>query len=211
MISEAAAHSLPLLRNASHFSWSMIPLFLLVLYVYFQEIEHRRWERVLAALAFWGMDWFNEIWNGLVFHFSGFAPVWGVAGDTSYLILMGLNIEITFMFAITGIVATMGLPADARLKWLGINNRWWFAAVFSVLSVGVEMLLHRAGLLVWDWPWWNESMPWGIFFLGYLPFYVVCYWVYDRPTHRQRLAALALIFSVDVAALGLFGVGLGWL
>jgi hypothetical protein len=166
MVSEASARSLAVLRDTSHMSWMVIPMLLVVLYVYFQEVERGNFSRVLAGLAFWGMDWFNEIWNGLVFHFSGHAPVWGIAGDTSLLILMGLNIEITFMFAITGVLATLGLPKDKNLQWLGINNRWWFAVIFSAMSVCVEMMLNAAGMLVWDWPWWGRGAPWGIFPAG---------------------------------------------
>lgn len=211
MNSEASLQSLARLRDGSHVSWMVIPMLLVVIYVYAQEVERGNTRRVLAGLAFWGMDWFNEIWNGLVFHFTGFAPVWGIAGDTSYLILMGLNMEIALMFAITGIVATLGLPRDAHARWLGINNRLWFAVGFSALSVGVEVVLHRAGMLVWDWPWWNESHPWGIFLVGYLPFYLVCYWVYDRPSQRQQVGALALIYGVNCTALAVFGGLLGWL
>lgn len=211
MISETSVRSLAHLREPSQLSWMVIPMLLVVIYVYAQEIERRNFSRVLAGLAFWGMDWFNEIWNGLVFHFTQHAPVWGIAGDSSYLILMGLNIEITFMFAITGIVATLGLPKDAALKWLGVNNRLWFAAGFAAMSVGVEMALHHAGMLVWDWPWWNVQAPWGIFLLGYLPFYVVCYWVYDMRSWHRQIAAVAAIFGINATAVGVFGWGLGWL
>lgn len=211
MVSEASARSLAVLRDTSHVSWMVIPMLLVVLYVYFMELDRGNTGRVLAGLAFWGMDWFNEIWNGLVFHFSGYAPVWGIAGDTSLLLLMGLNIEITFMFAITGIMATMGLPKDKKLKWLGVNNRWWFAAVFSALSVCVEMMLNAAGMLVWDWSWWGRGAPWGIFFLGYLPFYVVCYWVYDMDSLRKQIVTVGSLFAGLGTALLVFGVGLGWL
>ena len=73
------------------------------------------------------------------------------------------------------------------------------------------MLVHRAGLLVWDWPWWGESAPWGIFLLGYLPFYTVCYWVYDMDSLRRQVRTVASLFAALIAALLLFGVGLGWL
>ncbi len=211
MISEASARSLAMLRDTSNISWMVIPMLLLTLYVFFMELDRGNISRVLAALAFWGMDWFNEIWNGLVFHFSGYAPVWGIAGNTSMLLMMGLTIEITFMFAITGIMATMGLPKDKNLKWLGINNRWWLAVVFSLLSVCVEMMLNAAGMLVWEWPWWGRQAPWGIFFLGYLPFYVVCYWVYDMDSVRKQMLAVGIILGGNVLALAIFGAWLGWL
>jgi len=92
MPTEAAQQALSILRDGSQFQWYVIPLFALTVYVYAQEIERQNWNLVFAGLAFWGMDWFNEIWNGLVFHFTQYAPVWGAPGKTAYLILIGLNI-----------------------------------------------------------------------------------------------------------------------
>jgi len=133
-MAESAAKALALLRDGSHFQWYVIPLLLLVMYVYASEVERRNWSLVLAGLALWLMDWFNEIWNGLVFHFTGFAPVWGTPGNgSSLVILIGLNIEICFMFALMGIVMCKLLPADKNLKILGVPNRLLFAIVNSAL------------------------------------------------------------------------------
>ena len=52
--------------------------------------------------------------GNLVFHFTNRAPVWGAPGQTAYLILIGLNIEITFMFAIAGVAFGKMLPADKK-------------------------------------------------------------------------------------------------
>ncbi|MYW18133.1 hypothetical protein GT039_21730, partial [Streptomyces sp. SID2955] len=104
-MTEDARAALEHLRDASQFKWYVIPLLLLVLYAYATEVQRRDWNVLFAGLALWGMDWFNEIWNALVFHFTGRAPVWGARGDTAYQILIGLNIEICFMFAVMGIVA----------------------------------------------------------------------------------------------------------
>ena len=103
-MSDSALQALSILRDGSHFQWYVIPLLAFVFYVYTVEAEKRNWNLILAALAFWGMDWFNEIWNGLVLRFTGYAPVWGEPGPTAYLILVGLNIETMFMFAVAGIV-----------------------------------------------------------------------------------------------------------
>lgn len=211
MPSEATQRALDILRDGSQFSWYVIPFLLVVIYVYFVEIDKKNWSRVLAALAFWGMDWFNEIWNALVLHFSGYAPVWLAPGDTAYLIFVGLNIEICFMFAITGIVATMALPADRNASVLGINNRLFFAIVMSALSVCVEMMLNSVGALVWHWSWWGREAPWLIFLIGYLPFYLVCYWIYDMPSRKKQLYATGAILGFDALAILVFGFGLGWL
>ena len=66
MPTDSAQQALSILRDGSQFQWHVIPLLLLVLYVYANEIERRNWNVVFAGLALFGMDWFNEIWNALV-------------------------------------------------------------------------------------------------------------------------------------------------
>jgi hypothetical protein len=209
--SEAALQAIGILRDGSQFSWYVIPLLVLTLYVYFFEIDRGNWSRVLAGLAFWGMDWFNEIWNSLLLHVSGFAPAWGAPADTAFLIFVGLNIEICLMFAISGVMATLALPRDKEMKILGLNNRLVFAIVLSILSVLVEYQLNAIGALTWDWPWWNRDAPWLIFLLGYMPFYLMCYWVYDMTSRRRQLLTLAGIYGVNLSAIAVFGFGLGWI
>jgi len=212
MITESALQAQSLLRDTSQFTWHIIPMFLVVLYVYFQEIDKKNWNRVLAALAFFGMDIFNEIVNGVIFHTSGFAPLWAAPGnDTALLLLIGLNIEISMMFAITGIVATLALPIDRNQKILGINNRLFLACCFAATSVLIEILLNAIGALTWEWSFWNAQSPLLIFIFGYLTFYLVCYWVYDMPSRKQQLLTLTTIYSINIIGLATFGWGLGWL
>jgi len=113
-MTEASQAAIAILRDPSQFKWYVIPIFVIVVYIYANEIEKRNWSLVLAGLAFWGMDWFNEIWNALVFYGTGRSAVWTAPGKTAYLILIGLNIEITMMFAILGIVLIKMLPADKK-------------------------------------------------------------------------------------------------
>ena len=211
MPSESSLQALEILRDSNQFSWYVIPFLLVVMYLYTFEIDRGNWNRVLAGLAFWGMDWFNEIWNSLLFHFSAFAPAWGAPDDTAFLIFIGLNIEISFMFAITGLMATLALPKDKNMKILGINNRLFIASTFSIMSVCVEMVLNSIGALTWDWPWWNRDAPWLIFLLGYMPFYLMCYWVYDMTSRKKQIATVGSIYAVNGAAILIFGIGLGWL
>ncbi len=211
MPTESAAKALAILRDGSQFQWYVIPLFAFVVYVYAVEVERRKWSLVFAGLAFWGMDWFNEIWNGLVFHFTGFAPVWGAPGQTAFLLLIGLNIEISFMFAIAGVTFSKLLPADPRLKILGLPNRLFYAIAGSIFCVIVELLLNRAGALTWDYAWWGASAPWLIFLIGYFPFFLVSFWVFDLPALRQKLAVVGGIFAFDLACLIIFAGILNWI
>jgi hypothetical protein len=211
MPTQSAAQALRLLRDGSQFQWYVIPLFALVVYVYAVEIERKRWDFIFAGLAFWGMDWFNEIWNGLAFHFTQYAPVWGAPGKTAYLILIGLNIEICFMFAIAGITFAKMLPADKHLKVMGIPNRLLFAITGSFFCVFVEVLLNSVGALTWEYAWWNARAPWLIFLIGYFTFFLVSFWVFDMVSIKKRATTLGTIFAVDIVSLVLFGAILRWI
>jgi hypothetical protein len=193
------------------FHWYVIPLFALVVYVYAVEIERRNWNLFFAGLAFWGMDWFNEIWNALVFHFTSHAPVWGAPGQTAYLILIGLNIEICFMFAIAGITFGKMLPPDKKMKILGIPNRLVLAAAGSAFCVFVEVLLNAIGALTWDYTWWSAGAPWLIWLIGYLPFFLVSFWVHDMESVRSKAITVGIIFAVDLIAIIILGFVLGWI
>lgn len=197
------------LRDPSHFSWTIVPLFVIAIYLYFRQAELANWSRILAALALWGMDWVNEILNALVYRFTG-SPVWGIGHESSWLILIGINVEITLMFLVLGLASTTLLPADKNLRIFGINNRLFFACANSVLCVLVELALNRFGMLLWHWPWWNATHPWLIFFLGYLPFFLVAYAVYDMQSRRRQIATVGAILGIDAIALAVF-LSLGWI
>jgi len=211
METDSALEALAILRDGTQFQWYVIPLFALVVYVYAVEVERRNWNLVFAGLAYWGMDWFNEIWNSLVFHFTDFAPVWGAPAKTAYLILIGLNIEICFMFAIAGITFGKMLPADKKLRIWGIPNRLLIAIGGSAFCVFVEVLLNLIGALTWDYSWWNKSAPWLIFLVGYLPFFLMSFWVHDMESVRKKLSVLGVIYGVDIVSILVFGVILGWI
>jgi hypothetical protein len=211
-MAESAQQALALLRDGSHFQWYVIPLLLIVMYVYANEVERKNWSLVLAGLAFWLMDWFNEIWNGLVFHFTGFAPVWGTPDNGSALVLLiGLNIEITFMFSIMGIVMCKMLPSDKNLKLLGIPNRLVFAVIGAILAVCIECLLNWVGALTWEYKWWSLGAPWLIWLIGYLPFFLVSYWVLDMKTIKSKMLTVGIIGAVDIISIILFMCILKWI
>ncbi len=210
-MTESAKQALSILRDPSQFKWYVVPIFAIIGYAYSKEIGKKNWNAVLAGLAFWGMDWFNEIWNSLVFHLTQYAPVWGAPGDTAFLLLIGLNIEITFMFAIAGLGFALALPEDKKTKILGIPNRIFIAISGSIFCVFIECLLNLANVLTWEYPWWGTSAPWLIFLIGYLPFFLVSFWVYDMESIKKKLITVGTIFGVDIIGLIVFGGILGWI
>ncbi len=161
---------------------------------------------MLAGLGFWLMDWFNELANSAVFHASDRAPLWTVTGDTSYLILIGLNVEISLLFLVTGIVFVKQLPADRRLRILGIPNRLLLAFTLSCVCVLVEVFLESTGYFTWEYWWWNTPFVPLIVVFGYMTFFAIAAWIYDMGEDRRRqLRVVGTLGAVDVA----LGVGLG--
>ena len=210
-MTESAQQAVAILRDPSQFQWYVIPIMAFVFYIYSVETQKKNWTLILTGLAFWGMDWFNEIWNSLVLHFTNYAPVWGAPGKTAFLILAGLNIEIMFMFAISGIVWSKMLLPDPKAKILGINNRLFVSIVGSVFCVIVEYFLNTAGALTWDYPWWGRGAPWLIFLIGYFTFFVVAFWVHDMKTMRAKVTTVSALWAFVLVCLIVFIPVLNWI
>ena len=211
MPTESAQQALSVLRDASHFQWYVISLLGLTVYVYGSEIYAGRWNLVFAGLAFWGADWINEILNGIFFHLNGRAPLWGTPGSSAYVLLIGLNIEIMFMFAIAGIAWSKFLLPNPKTKLLGLPNRWAVALSGSLISVIVELLLNKIGALTWDWSWWDANSPWLIYIFGYLWFFVIAFWVHDMNDTKKQMKTVGALWALIAGLILLFGVGLRWI
>ncbi|HNN12809.1 MAG TPA: hypothetical protein PKL78_04585 [Anaerolineales bacterium] len=210
-MTDFSMQALARLRDGSNFQWYVIPLLSFVFYAYTIEAEKKNWNLILAGLAFWGADWLNEIVNSLVLRFTGYAPIWAEPGPTAYLILIGLNIETMFMFAVAGLVWTKMLHPDKNFKYLGLPNRWAVAIFGSLFCVFVEYLLNSVNALTWDYAWWSRGMPLLIFIFGYLWFFVFAFWVYDMPTMKQKLQTVGAIWAVDILSLAFFAGFLKWI
>lgn len=210
-VTDFTRHAERILRDPSQFKWYAVTLLVLVMYVYATEVERRRWDIVCAGLAFWFADWLNEVVNALVLHFSHRAALWTVTGSTSYLILIGLCIEICFMFAIGGIVYAKVLPADRNVRILRMPNRFAIALGFSLFAVAVEVLLHATGYFHWEYWWWNVPFVPLIVIFGYLWFFLVAAWVFDMRDVGRQARTVALFGAFDLALILVCGPLLGWI
>jgi hypothetical protein len=199
------------LRDPHQFKWYAVTLIAGVVYVYAVEVGKGRWDVVAAGLAVWLADWFNELVNALVLHVSDKAALWTTTGPTAYQVLIGLNIEIMFMFAIAGIVYVKMLPADGSARILRMPNRLAVGLGLSLVSVAVELGLHAAGVFHWEYWWWNTPFVLLIIVFGYLWFFMYAAWVYDAPTPRRRWTRLTALATVDLVMGLIFGPALGWL
>ena len=193
------AEASAILRDTAQFKWYIIPFLMVVIYVTCDEIQRGNLKAVLAASAFFLMDFFNEIWNGLFYKATGFAAVWQVASPTAFQPLIGWNIEIIFMFYLCGIASTKLLPEDKDKMVFGfLNNRHAFAIVFSALAVLVEILLNKIGVLHWNYWWWQPEFPWVLFVIGYMPFYEILYLVYDLPSVSSQIKVVGGMAAILV-------------
>lgn len=209
MFTENTLNSMAIMRDTSQLSWSIVPMIAIVLFVFFNEADKGNWKRILAAIAFLMADLFNELINSLICHWTEYAPVWGINQETNFQIFIGWNFEIVCGFLLLGIASTMAMPKDKHLKILGVNNRIWFIVINSALSVAFEIMLNKAGLIHWEWSWWNAQNPWLIFLIGYVPFFTAAYLVYDASISK----GLKILAGYGVVNLGLM-IGLyqvGWM
>jgi hypothetical protein len=211
LVTQFTTEAQDLLRDPTQFKWYAVTLLVLVMYVYSVEVERRRWDIVLAGAAFWLADWINEIINSLVLHFTDRAALWTATGDTAYLILIGLTLEISLMFAISGVVFAKTLPGDRSQKLLGLPNRLTIALAFSIFAVLVELLLHETGYFHWEYWWWNTPFVFPIVIFGYLWFFLIAAYVYDRPDDGSRLRVVGVMAAIVAASLVAFGPVLNWI
>lgn len=203
---EATRQALEILRQGGNFQWYVITLLALVVYVYFNEISKKNWKGIAAGLALYSVHWFYEILNALIQHFSGHA-LWTVPTGTAFLLLVGVGIELSFMFSIAGLVMSKLLPADPKLKILGINNRLLFAVGNAAFFAIVEIFLATTPAFVWVYPWWG-AFP--VFITVYVPFFLAAFYCYDwKP--RTQIRFIGTLAGLDVVMMIVFTGILHWI
>ena len=150
MPTEASLRALENIRDLSMLKWYVIPLLAITFYIYTSEIKKARssgnWDAVFAGLTVFGMNFINETWNGWVFYLTQHSAFWTTPGETALRTMVGWNIEIIFMFMISGFIYYYSLSPNKADKILGIPNRWFWAIGYAAFCVFVECLLYAGGL-----------------------------------------------------------------
>jgi hypothetical protein len=203
---EVTEQALSILRKGDLFQWYVITLLALVMYIYANEISKKNWKGVAAGLALYSVHWFYEILNALIQHFSGHA-LWTVPTGTAFLLLIGVGVELSFMFAVAGLVLSKLLPADPKLKILGIPNRLLFALGNAALFAIFEIFLAKTPAFAWVYPWWG-ALP--VFIFVYIPFFLAAFYAYDWKPQRQ-VQFISIFFVLDAAMLVVFAGVLKWI
>lgn len=203
---EATQRAISILRTGDNFQWYVIAFLALIVYVYFNEISKKNWKGIAAGLALYSVHWFYEILNALIQHFSGHA-LWTVPTGTAFLLLVGVGIELSFMFSIAGLVMSKVLPTDPKMKIMGINNRLLFAIGNAAFFAIVEIFLARTPAFVWVYPWWG-AFP--VFVTVYIPFFLAAFYCYDwRP--KTQVTFIGILASLDILMMTIFAGVLRWI
>lgn len=215
-MTQATIQALQGLRDLSMIKWNVIPLLAIVFYIYTREMKEARtsgnWNAIFAGLTIFGVDFFNETWNGWVMHLTQRSAVWTTPGDTALRTMVGWNIEIMFMFSILGIIFYHTLTGK-NIKILGIPEQWFWAIGYSAFCVFVECLLNVGGHLVWEYEYWRLSFKgvWLIFLFGYFHFFFFANIVIGLSTIKKKIIAVSIIYTVPII-MNIIALGfLGWM
>ena len=203
---EATSQALNILRSSDNFQWYVIPLLVIVLYIYANEYEKGNYRAIAGGLALYMVHWFVEIINALIQYFSGHA-LWTVPAATAFEIMVGVGIEISLMFSIAGVVVCKLMPKDPTLKIMGVNNRLFFAVVNAAFASILEIFLVRTPAFVWVYGWWGAF---SVFVTVYIPFFAAACYVHDWQPRAQKLF-IGSLFAVNAVALIVFAGILKWI
>jgi hypothetical protein len=203
---EVTQTALHLLRNSEPAHWNIALHLAVVLYVYVNEWKNRNYGVVASGLTLVGCQWAYEIANALFQHFTGHA-VWTVPAGTDFLILIGVGVEISFMFAIAGVVFSKMMPEDPKARILGMNNRLFCGIAYALFFSVAETFFIWTPTFTWVYPWWGV-LP--VFATVYVPYWVLAMSARDwRPTTQRRV--IGSLFAADAFALVVFAGILGWI
>lgn len=202
---EATEQALNILRSGDNFQWYIIFLLVLVLFIYFNEVEKKNWRGIAAGLMLYMIHWFVEIINALIQTSLGHA-LWTVPTGTAFLILIGVGIELSLMFSIAGLAMSKLLPEDSAEKIGPLPKKLVIGIGNAGLASFIEIFLVMTPTFVWVWPWWNALT---VFILVYIPFFVGAAYAYywDRKKQKIVIGGLAVI---NIVMLIIF-IPLGWI
>jgi len=191
---QATQEALSILRSGENFHFYVIFLLVLVLFIYFSEIEKKKWNAIAAGLALYMVHWLAEIINALWQPLTGHA-LWTIPTGTAFLILIGVGIELSLMFSIAGIAVSRLLPEDPEEDIMGFPNkigRIGVALGNAALASIIEIFLVMTPAFVWVWGYWNAFT---VFIFVYIPFFFAAVYAYYWDAKKQKIfiGSLALI------------------
>jgi hypothetical protein len=204
-----SAEALAQLRHVGHFEWQAVNVLAFVVYAYASAVRRSEWTKVALGIGFFAVELVWEMFNGLVLHFSDHAALWTVAGKSTFVIYVGLNLEIAMMFAVAPLVLLNLLPDDRGFTIAGVPNRVLIPVVFGLFCVAVESVLNRWGVLVWTWPFWRWPHLW-LVAVAYCGPMLLLVRIYDRVSLRRQVQGAAAAVALAALCHLVLASGLGW-
>lgn len=208
-MTDASMQALSVLRSTENMQWYIVPLLVSVFYIYFVEIEKRNWSPVLLGLAFWATEFIWEILNALLLHITDYSALWTTPGKSSFVIYAGLNIEISFFFAVYGLMVLKILPEDKNEKIMGISNRIFIPTVLGLAGMFVEIILNQCNMLIWAYSFWNWPNVY-LIAIAYVTPLLILVWLHDHLSLRAKKIAVVLMSTLAIASHVIFATILGW-
>ena len=102
-VTEASLQMLSNLRSTENLQWYVVPLIVLIVYIYNTEVERKNWGVVLLSIYFFATSGVVlEIVNALVLHFTRYSALWTTPGQSAFVIYAGWNVEILFLARASG-------------------------------------------------------------------------------------------------------------
>ena len=185
----AADAAIAAVRDPANFNWTTIFFLAVVVILYINEYRKGEHNAIAAALALYSVHWFYEIANAVICHFTGYA-LWTVSPEsTSFILLIGVSVELSFMFAIAGFTSKL-LPEDKDMKIFGVNNRIVYAIGSALLFSAIEIFLAWTPAFIWVYKWWG-AIP--VFITTYNPFFLASYLIYDKPPRTQKRFIVTMV------------------
>ena len=209
-MTDPSLEALSRLRSGASFDWSLLTAVAVVLYVYSSLVRQRRLGDAALGIAFWGVELLWEMFNGLILHFSEYSALWTVAGRSSFILYVGLNIEISLLFLVAPIIVLNCLPELPHSRIAGVPSRLLISTLLGLLCVAVECVLNHWGVLLWAWRFWGWPHIWSIACVYIGSFWALC-WCHDNLPERSKIGLCAVFGLLALVAHLVFACMLSWI
>jgi hypothetical protein len=205
-MTEASLKALSMVRSFNYIHWSLAPFFPLLLYVFAVEIKKRNFNILYSCLCFFAFLEV-EIINGLVLHFTNYAPLWNVYKTSGFMFTVGINMEIVTLFVLACLGYLKLLPEKEDGKFFGIfPGKWAMIIGATIVCGGTECILNKGGLLIWEYSWWG----WQAAFVFYLFMMYVGTTIHYRFTEKQKII-FCIVYGILLGAQMAVFMPLGWI
>lgn len=201
-----------IVRDTSNFNWTFIFILAVVFYIYWTNIQKKKYDVVFAGLALYGVHWLYEILNAIIARASGY-PLWAVNNNsTTFILLIGVSWELSMMFSIAGMISYKMLPTNKEKRYFtniikkGISPKLVGAIGMALLFALFESFLAGTSnhSFIWVYKWWGV-LP--VFITTYIPFFLACNYINDLKPKTRNIVLISTWSTVALLLIILIPTG----